>query len=552
MKNPWTLLIVDDSSADRAIYKRYLSQDPHQSYIVVEASYGQEGLDICKELDVDAILLDLLLPDMSGLQVLGFVQQHYPQIAVVMLTAHGDEQVAVRAMKAGAQDYLVKDQLKKDTLQHTTRNVIHQAQLQHQLRKNQEQQLLISRLAFQIRQSLELEETLNTAVTEVRYLLECDRALIYQFSKDMSGTIIAESTAKDVGSVLHQTVTDTYFQTHGAEEYCQGRKMIVADIYTAGLDPCHVDLLEQFNVKASLVIPILTGGDRHTPFTLWGLLVAHQCSSERHWRADEIQVMDALSIHLSIAIRHAELLAQTQAALDQEKALTAFKSQIIATVSHEYNSPLAVIQLAVETLKEHYHSLNEATREQLMDVIEKKTKHLSTLVNDMLLANQAELSQLKLKPTAIDLKEFLSKLIEEHELMGSDRHTLSLNVRGEIEGFVGDFGLLKQLFGNLLSNAIKYSPEGGHVRILLRGDATHLTCQIKDEGIGIPQEDQKRLFQPFSRASNVRSIAGTGLGLHIVKVSTELHGGTIHLESQEGKGTCFSVSLPKHLNATGA
>ena len=192
MEHSWTLLIIDDSSADRTVYRRHLLQDPYQDYNVVEASYGREGLDICHRSSVDAILLDFQLPDVSGLQVLDVVREQYPHIAVVMLTAHGDEQVAVQAMKAGAQDYLVKDQLQKDTLQHTIRNVIHQAKLQHQLRKNQEQQLLISHLALQIRQSLELTETLETAVTEVRCLLQCDRVFVCQFTDDMSGKIIAE------------------------------------------------------------------------------------------------------------------------------------------------------------------------------------------------------------------------------------------------------------------------------------------------------------------------------------------------------------------------
>jgi signal transduction histidine kinase/DNA-binding NarL/FixJ family response regulator len=545
MENPWTLLIIDDSSADRTVYRRYLSQDPHQTYTIVEASYGQEGLSICQRLKIDAIVLDFQLPDLTGLQVLTAIREHYPHITVVMLTAHGDEQVAVNAMKAGAQDYLVKDRLQKETLQHTVRNVIHQAQLQQQLRKNQDQQLLISQLALQIRQSLELSETLETAVTEIRRLLKCDRVFIYQFADDMSGTIIAESVADNVASVLHQTVIDTYFQEHGADDYCQGRKQLVADIYEAELDPCHVALLEEFQVKSSLVIPILIGGERQSPVKLWGLLVAHHCSRQHRWEWDEVQMMDALSVHISIAIRHAELLAQTQSALEQEKSLTAFKSQIIATVSHEYNSPLGAIQLATETLRDSYDKLDASTRELFFEIIEKKSKHLSTLVNDMLLANRAELSAISLNPIAVDLEEFLASLIAEHQLIGTKQHSLVLKVQGNLEGFTGDYELLKKLFGNLVSNAIKYSPEGGRVSILLSGESTQVVCHITDQGIGIPAADQTKLFQPFNRATNVGGITGTGLGLHIVKIAVELHGGTIRLESQEGQGTCFIVTLPK-------
>ena len=549
METTWALLIVDDSSSDRTIYRRYLRQDPHQAYDIAEVSLAEQGLELCRHKRFDIILLDFRLPDMSGLQVLNILREHYPHTAVIMLTGHGDEQIAVRAMKGGAQDYLVKDGLNPDILQRTIRNVIHQAQLRQELRKNQERQRLITHIAFQIRQSLDLNQTLETAVTEVRRLLQCDRVLTYQFAADMSGTIIAESVGDDWSSVLGKAVNDTYFQEQGAEEYRQGRKQIVDNIYTAGLEPCHLALLEQFDVKASLVTPILIGIERQDANRLWGLLVAHQCSTVRQWHPDDVQMLDALSIHVSIAIQHAELLAQTKAALEKEKALTAFKSQIIATVSHEYNSPLAAIQVAAETLKDHHQSLDAPIQEQFLSIIEQKSKHMATLVNDMLLVNQAELDKLKLKPVRINLSEFLEQLLAEQQMIKTDYHTLSLITRGNVDEFVGDRGLLRQVFGNLLSNAIKYSPAGGKVWVQLIGETSQVICHVKDEGIGIPVEDQQRLFQPFSRASNVDSITGTGLGLHIVKVAVELHGGTINVESQHGKGTRFIVRLPKNLES---
>ncbi|MBE7383510.1 MAG: response regulator [Leptolyngbya sp. SIO1E4] len=543
-----TLLIVDDSKADRTLYRRYLSQDPHQSYAVFEASCAEEGLALCQQHWFDAILLDFQLPDISGLQVLNVVQAHHPHTAVIMLTGHGDEQIAVRAMKGGAQDYLVKDQLKRDVLQHTVRNVVRQAQLQQQLQKNQERQRLITHIAFQIRQSLDLKEILETAVTEVRRLLRCDRVLAYQFSADMSGQIIAESVGDTWTPALGKAIKDTYFQTYGAEEYRQGRQQIVVDTDTAGLDPCHIALLEQFEVKASLVTPILMGADPSPTNRLWGLLVAHQCTDGRQWQPDEVQMLDESSIHLSIAIQHAELLATTQTALEKEKALNTFKSKIIATVSHEYNAPLAAIQTAAATLKTHHHNLTPPKQERFLDIIEQKSKHLSALVGDMLLVNQAELDKLKLQPTQINVYTFLSNLITEQQMLSGEQHHLTLSIRGDLAGFVGDRGLLRQVFGNLFSNAIKYSPEGGTVRVQLIGEATQIICHVKDEGIGIPDADQAQLFQSFSRGSNVGSIPGTGLGLPIVKAAVELHGGTLDIESQQGKGTHVIVRLPKASN----
>ncbi len=559
-----TLLIIDDSKADRTIYRRYLQQDTQQNYALSEVSCAEDGLALFDQQTFDVVLLDFQLPDMNGLDVLSLIQKQDPTAAVIMLTGHGDEKIAVSALKGGAQDYLVKDRLKKDTLQRTVRNVLSKQQLQQRLKKTEEQQQLIAQIAFQIRHSLELEKTLETAVDKVRHLLQCDRVLAYQFADDMSGQIIAESVGTGWTETLGKTVEDTFFQTEGAADYCQGRKQVVADIYHGGLNECHVELLEQFEVKAILVVPVLMSSERlgaerleaeqleaaslapDPNNRLWGLIVAHQCSAVRAWQTDEIRMLETLSIHCAIAIQHAELLAATQAALEKEKSLNTFKSQIIATVSHEYNSPLTAIQAAADLLQGHANNLDASTRTNLLDIISRKSKHMSTLVNDMLVVHRSELDEIELKPTSIDLEAFLTKLITEQQ-MTAEQHRLLLKTRGDIDGFIGDLGLMQQIFSNLLSNAIKYSPDGGDVKVYLIGDDKQIVCSIKDQGIGICEQDQAQLFQPFSRGSNVGAITGTGLGLKIVKTAVDLHNGTIELMSQEGKGSQFKVCLPKQL-----
>ena len=545
MESTWNLLIVDDSQADRTIYRRYLSQDPHQNYTIFEANCAEKGLALCQHQRFDVMLLDLQLPDMSGLQVLDRVKVQHPETSVIMLTAYGDERIAVQAMKGGARDYLIKDSLRGNGLQRTVRTVVQQVQLEQQLHKNQARQSLLIRIALRIRQSLDLASTLETAVTEVRRLLQCDRVLAYQFAADMSGQIIAESVGEVWTPTLDKEIYDTYFKEQGAKAYCDGRQQLVNDVYGAELDPCHIALLEQFEVKASLVTPILIRGEQPETNQLWGLLAAHHCSEPRKWQADEIQILEELAVHLAIAIQQAELLERTQAALEKEKALTAFKSQIIATVSHEYNAPLTAIQAAAATLQAHYQTLDVATQARFLDIIEQKSRHLSTLVNDMLMVNQTELSELKLQLVNFPLDDFLGKLMSEQQMMATDQHHFKLKIRGDLEGFAGDRGLLRQVFGNLLSNAVKYSPMGGDIRVQLTGEATQIICQVKDEGIGIPEQDQGSLFQPFCRGSNVGAITGTGLGLHIARVAVELHNGSIEASSRIGQGSCFTVRLPK-------
>ncbi len=544
-RNDHKVLIIHGAIDQWKIYREYLQHDPHGGYCITEATWDGQDIERRPRQSFDAILLDLPLPHGDGLQLLNALKDKQSDTAIIVLTDADNEHLAIQAIEHGAHDYLLKDQLSQEVFQRTVRSRIKHQQLQNQLLINQKRQDLITQLTLNIQQSLLLDETLSITVRGVRQLLGCDRVLAYQFSPDMGGTIIAESVQPGYYSALGETVRDSYFQDQGAQDYCQGRIQCVDDIYGADLDPCHIKLLEQFEVRAILVTPILLQ-DRHehTP-SLWGLLVAHQCTGARSWMPDETKLLEVLSLHIAIAIQQAQLLEKTQAALAKAKALSAFKSKILTTISHEYNTPLTVIKAAAETLRVHSNSLSTHHRDRYLSMIEYKVECLSMLVKDMLLANQAELDQLQIKPMEINLEHLFSKLVDEHQDLETDKHHISLTSLGNIENFVGDRGLLQQVFENLLSNAIKYSLGEGDINLVIVGEANQITCHINDEGMGIPEADIPYLFQVFRRGSNVGEIPGTGLGLNIVKAAVELHGGNIVVKSKQGKGTRIKVELPK-------
>ncbi|MEH2169815.1 MAG: ATP-binding protein [Nostoc sp.] len=551
MLDTWTLLIIDDCAADRKIYRRYLLKDPHQSYQILEADCAEEGLALCQKVRCNVILLDFCLPDMSGLELFDRIQQEIfkTSVPVIMLTGRGDEEIAVQVMKRGALDYLVKQNLTQDVLQLAVRNAIKQSCLQAQLLKTQERQRLIATTALRIRQSLNLEQILNTAVAEVQQLLKCDRVMVYQFAPDTDGKIVASSIESyrtvalcdRIGAGNKRTRRQEDRELMTREEFSQSP---IPYIYELGLCNC-VNLKEQFNTKANLVVPInLSNNGNPTP-KVWGLLIAHHNSGERHWQTDDAEMLNEVSVQLAIAIQQAELLAQTQAALAKEKQLNAFKSQIITTVSHEYRTPLTSILAAASTLVKHSQQLDESKQERFLGIIEQKARYMSKLVDNMLLVNQLELEKPKFQPISVDLLQFFSDLLEQERETVGDRHELIFKITGNHHGFWGDRGLLQQIFINLMSNAIKYSPDGGSVEFHLIGKESEAIFYIKDRGIGIPMADQENLFQSFSRASNVDTIPGTGLGLAIAKACVELHGGDITLSSEVGQGTKVTVSLPK-------
>ncbi|MFN6475794.1 PAS domain S-box protein [Nostoc sp. DedQUE07] len=310
-----------------------MEQDSLYTYRFLEFETRTPALKWCQQEIPDIILLDFALPDRDGLK---FIQQFREchsntQTAVIMLTGQGDEITAVRAMKSGVQDYLVKKKLTSEVLQGAIHHAIERMDLTRQLEQSREQQQLIAAIALRIRQSLKLEEILRTTATEVRQFLKVDRVVIYQFQPDMSGTIMAESVLPGWTVAVGKQILDTCFHKGARSDYRQGKKRAIDDIYQAGLTNCHLQLLEQFEVKANLVVPILVKEQ------LWGLLIAHQCSASRHWQSVELDLLDRLAVQIAIAIQQGSAYQQLQAELAErqrtEAALKASEEKLKLTLS---------------------------------------------------------------------------------------------------------------------------------------------------------------------------------------------------------------------------
>jgi two-component system NtrC family sensor kinase len=197
------------------------------------------------------------------------------------------------------------------------RDITERKYTEEALRQQVQRERLVEMISRRIRQSLNLEEVLNTAVAEVRQFLHTDRAVIYRFEPDWSGVVAVESVSWGWTSALGTNIQDNCFQdTHGLL-YQQGRIRVINDIYNASLTPCHVELLERFQVRANLVVPILLGEK------LWGLLIVHQCSGIRHWQNSEVELLKQLSAQLGVAIQRAALFEQLAAELAERKAAEA-------------------------------------------------------------------------------------------------------------------------------------------------------------------------------------------------------------------------------------
>ena len=236
--------------------------------------------------------------------------------------------------------------------------------------------------------------------------------------------------------------------------------------------------------------------------------------------------------------------AELQKALAREKELGQLKSNFVSMVSHEFRTPLGVIMSSAEILEAYLDQLDPAERREQLQSIQKNTRRMANLMEEVLLLGMVEAGKMDFKPSALDLRLFCTRLFDELQTATERKCPLVFNASNVPAEAFADERLLRHIFGNLVGNAIKYSPPGIPVEIDVRPEGREAICFIRDRGPGIPTEDQGRLFDAFYRGSNVRDVPGTGLGLTIVKRCVELHRGRIEIESAAGTGTTVILSLP--------
>lgn len=231
-------------------------------------------------------------------------------------------------------------------------------------------------------------------------------------------------------------------------------------------------------------------------------------------------------------------------ALEQERELSDLKSRFVSMVSHEFRTPLGVTMSAVEIMRHFDDRLPADKRRELCDEIHTATCNMAALMEQVLLLGRVEAGKLGFRPAPLKIENLISRLVDESLSATNRRCPISLQCVGILDQATGDEALVRHIMSNLINNAVKYSPETGEVVVRVHRDGSDLVCEVEDRGIGIPESDCGRLYEAFHRCTNVGDIPGTGLGLVIVKRCVDLHGGSIDLVSEIGKGTTFTVRLP--------
>jgi len=231
-------------------------------------------------------------------------------------------------------------------------------------------------------------------------------------------------------------------------------------------------------------------------------------------------------------------------ALKKEKELSELKSRFVSMASHEFRTPLTTMMSSLSLVTKYGEQNDKESQSKHVSKIKTSINNLTDILNDFLSVSKLEEGKVENMPEEIHVNDYIAEIVSEMKVMTVTGQEIKyLHVGNEIA--LADKKLLKNILFNLISNAIKFSPHAGIIEIISKGSNSSLKIIVKDNGIGISKADQKHLFERFFRAHNATHIQGTGLGLNIVTKYTELMNATIDFESEENKGTTFTLIIPQ-------
>jgi len=261
------------------------------------------------------------------------------------------------------------------------------------------------------------------------------------------------------------------------------------------------------------------------------------------------QLEEEINIKIKIQQQLKDREAELEKSLLLERELGELKSRFVSMASHEFRTPLSTVLSSVSLIGRYTESDQQANREKHINRVKSTVAHLTAILNDFLSMNKLEEGRIQTFFEDFDPIELFHEVIEEMKTILKPNQQL-INLHSTNGMLVrSDRKIIKNTLINLISNAIKYSKENGKINCNISVNEKVLDFSVSDEGIGIPDEDQKHLFDRFFRASNVTNIEGTGLGLNIVKKYLEMLDGEISFVSKLYIGTTFNVSIPNKINS---
>lgn len=434
------------------------------------------------------------------------------------------------------------------------------AEIQEQLERDR----LLAKIALRIHQSLNLNEIINAAVTEVQQFLKADRVVLFQVKSSTVTKIVAESVDRNCYSWMGNQASFGYLMSNLKVK--KNKSYAVDDIAQTDLPVEQVTSLKEKQVKAFLIVPICQDGQ------VWGIMCTQEYSGIREWQPSEIDLLQQLATQLAIAIQQAQLYQQVQtlntdlerqvqertSELEQKvkelEQLNILKDDFLSTVSHELRTPLSNMKMAIHMLK--VFPVPEKVQ-QYLKILDTECKREIELISDLLDLQRLEAGQESIALETINLNTLLPTILEPFKSRAKERkQILNSKYPKQLPSIYSNNNSLGRILAELLNNACKYTQDGGEIMFLVekkdkkssKKSLSETPSYIKfivSNPSQIPESELPKIFNKFYRVPNADpwKQGGTGLGLALVKKLVEQLNGNMIASSSNG-WTTFTVELP--------
>jgi signal transduction histidine kinase len=389
-----------------------------------------------------------------------------------------------------------------------------------------------NRCARALGSSLELDEAFGAFIRELRALVPFDRTAIVLVEGDTATTI---ATA---GRGAEEIFPPGYNGPIGGsvlERVLDGHIVVRRDL--ADREYPEDEQLLALGLRSELVAPLLLGAR-----TIGMLSLSRERTGA--FSEDEVELVALLGRLVATAVQNIRAYEAERRRVEELARLSQLRADFVSLVSHELRSPMAAVIGAARTLQDRWRMLSATQRESFLALIGDETSRLAALVGDVLDTSRIEAGTFSYRFEEVDLGRLVDEAVET-AVLAQQEVRVTAAIHGTLPVIHGDGARLRQVLGNLIDNAVKYSPEGGEVRVSAGAGNGAVRIEVRDDGPGIPRDQQTRIFEKFGRVDVPgASKPGTGLGLFIARSIAEAHGGSLDVNSGAEPGTTFTLTLP--------
>jgi PAS domain S-box-containing protein len=534
------ILIVEDETEVRVTLSRILIDAGHK---VTGLKRGADALEIIQRSPFDVVITDIRLPDIGVMEILELAKEINPDVAVIIITSYTNIETAVDAVSQGAYAYCVKP-INPGEIKTIITNALKQQRLLQENKRlvdslQHANKLLIEaneKLRIEINEHEQAEAALKESEAKYRSLVNNIKLGIFRSTPEPMGKFLEvnpameEITGYSRAELLKMSVSDLYVHPEERkttlEEIASAKGKITKELRFRKRDGTEIVVSDT---------KVAVKGDDGRILYFDGII---EDITERKRMEEDLQE------------KNRQLVKQQQELMEKTRELEAAsqaKSEFLAHMSHELRTPLNVIIGFSELMLDGVPGEINKEQRQCLDDVLSSGKNLLDLINDVLDLSKVESGKIKLRLADITLTEVLEGLKRTMTpILAPRKQSLDIEVEKGLPPVHADKGKLRQVLLNLLGNATKFTPDGGKLKI--EAVTKDHSCQVSvvDNGIGIKKEDQERIFEPFLQLDNPLTMekGGAGLGLALTKQIIEKHGGQIWVESEYGKGSRFTFTLP--------